>query len=672
MAIKKILKFFDNEDGAYVPKDNISTFIKDDVLQKIGRQVNDDYNYDNDSMGEWKQVIQEGKNLCKMTWKSRNDPFTNASNYKSSAMAQAALDFSDRVSYEILKPASLIKIQTSKPMGEENEAPIDRLNQFFNWQLNTQLSEWRDEHEKLMYDLPHTGTVFKKTYYDTTKQRIVSDLITYPNFAVDNDTKSMDKLRRFSETFCLPYNIVEENMRSGQWNRIDIEQGTEDDRIESDQTDFYEFIEQSTWLDLDNDGYDEPYVVVIRKETHDVMRITPRYLLKDVTIEGGIRLIEYISEYSKEDIQDKAIWRIEPIPQLTKYGFIKDVQGGFLDVGYAHLLGGLTQGVNATTNMLMDAGKLSNLPGGWLAKGFRTKMGDQRVEPGEWVETGIDAVQLKNGILPFVFKEPSPTLYQLNVNMNKEIEKLADSADLSETVGANAPATTTLALINEQQQSSSSIMLRLYRSMTCEFNIIAILNGIYLDSEEYSEVVGEQAYFNVDFHTPGVELRPGANPNTSSKIQRIMQVSAELSQIPNIVEAGGNIRPIMEHYLETIDSTVVDQVFPEMTPDQQLQDLLQRNPQLQETISGMQQAASALAEAQTNMLNEESEREDQRLAMDLDNAQVERMEKMAEIEKDKADAALKYASIPEKLAQVKRESALATKDILANRQKEGK
>lgn len=661
MSLKKMLKFFDPE--TFVPVPNISKFINNDLLTNIGREVMLDFEDDEASMTDWTTVVEEGRKLCKMSFKPRNDPFTNASNYKSSAMAQASLDFSDRISYEILKPEKLVKIQTSDNVTQESEAATERLSNFSNWQVNTQMGEWRDEHEKLLYDLPHTGTVFKKSFYDTAKQRIRSELITFPNFAVDNNTKSMESLRRFSEKFTLTYNVIEENMRSKYWNKTEFLHGSVN---EEGAKGMYDFIEQSTWLDLDDDGYEEPYIVVIKKNTHEVMRITPRYLLRDVKLVDDITLMEYVSSSQLDEsvtIKEKEILRIEPLPQLTKYGFIKDIQGGFLDIGYAHLLGGLTQVVNATANMLLDAGKLSNLSGGWLAKGFRIKMGDARVEPGEWLETGIDASQLHNGVLPFAFKEPSPTLYQLNMTMRQEIERLANSADLSEAIGANAPATTTLALINEQQQASSSIMLRIFRAMTTEFNVISTLNSIYLDEKEYSDITGvEGSYYNLDLHTPGIEIRPAANPNTSSKIQRIMQTSAELSQIPNIQQAGGNIRPIMEHYLETIDSSIVDTVFPEQTPDQQLQELLARYPELEQQISKAQENASALTKAQTDYLNEKTQREDLKVAIDMDKADSENKERAAKTIKTEADAISTLASIPDELQKAERERILKQQD----------
>ena len=195
--------------------------------------------------------------------------------------------------------------------------------------------------------------------------------------------------------------------------------------------------------------------------------------------------------------------------------------------------------------------------------------------------------------------------------------------------------------------------------MSVEFSLIAYLNTYYMKPDEYQMITAQDIPYDQDLHTPGFQIRPSANPNTSSKIQRIMQVSAELSQIPNIQQAGGNIRPILEHYLNTIDSESTDLVFPEQTPEQQLEELIARFP---EQLQPIVQQMGAPAQAQTDFINKESERKDLELSAKLDQVDSEVKKRIAERAKLEAEAALKMASIPKVLAEAEREKELTDLD----------
>jgi hypothetical protein len=255
---------------------------------------------------------------------------------------------------------------------------------------------------------------------------------------------------------------------------------------------------------------------------------------------------------------------------VTNYEFIKDPQGKFLSVGYFHLLGSYAEGINTTTNQLLDAGTLSNLQGGWLAKGFRKRLGNVDAAPGQWIQTDLSAQDLQLGVKLFDFKEPSPTLFQLNEKLTGEAESLASMLDLGDAFGQNTTATTALSIIQEAQEANGAIILRIYRAMGREFSIWYRLNSRYINPRQYKELVNNKDVDPFeDFNTADLDVMPAANPKMSSKIQRMQQGQAQLAVIDQIAATGGNPKPVVVDYLESIGSTSIEEIYPELTPEQE-------------------------------------------------------------------------------------------------------
>lgn len=590
-----------------IPKDNIAEDIEETVLLKVGRSVVEGYNADKTSMEDWVRGVEQGLDLLKQERESRDEPWPGAANFKSPTLMSASLKFSDRASTELLRGREIVKIAViGEDPGNQKAERAKRVSEYQNYQLNVEMPEWREEHDKLLYDLPNIGTVFKKTFFDPRLGRNASNLVCYPNFIVNNDAKSLLRLRRFSEIFELSENEIKERQFQGIWLDVDLKGNSEQTKEQTEADNIQTFIEQQGYFDLDDDGYEEPYIFTVHLSSEQVVRIIPRFDPENIIKKNG-KLI-----------------RIEPINNITKYGFLRDPQGGFLDVGYGHLLGSLTAGVNASTNQLVDAGTLSNTQGGWLAKGFRKKMGNVKVKAGVFHQTNLSAQDLQSGIMPYPLKEPSIVLFQLMQMMISSSQELSASADLTSALGANAPATTTLALVQEQQLSAGAIILRIYRAMSEEFKKLFELNSKFVDPNEYRNVVDDpQANFEQDFNLTGLDIVPVANPEVSSRIQRIQMAQAELSNIQLVQMVGGDIRPLVVNFFEAIGSNNVDQIFPEETPDQQLQRLLAENPDLLAMITQEQERLDLITQAEQAAIQRQQEREDLKLAADLEKAEKE-------------------------------------------------
>lgn len=654
-GVELLASFFDvtvtlTEDGeklTFVPKPNIADMFDENTLNEIGANVLNGFHADKDSMEEWSDFVDRGLELVKQEKNAKSTPWDGASNFKSPALMQAALKFSDRASTELLRQEDIVKTAViGRDTDGEKAKQAERVAEYSNFQLNVEMTEWRDEHEKLLYKLPYDGCGFKKTFFDHRLGRPVSNLVLYPHFIVSNELDSIGRMRRFSEEFDLAHNEVLERQNQGLWveNILSSESDNKDQEAEADQ--FATFIEQQGFFDLDGDGYEEPYTFVVSKSTGQVVKVMARFepsdvLVKDDKNNRAAKLSDLMSAdgLPKTDGKRKVV-RIKDVETITKYGFLHDPEGGFLDVGYGYILGALTAAVNATTNQLVDAGTLANRQGGWLAKGFRRKMGNSSFKPGEWKQTGISAQDLHNGIVPLPVKEPSSTLFSLMQFMIGSLQELSASADLTQALGANAPATTTLALVQEQQQSAGAIILRIYRSMSSEFSKLFVLNSKFLDPEEYQEILDDpEANFESDFNIKRMNIVPVANPEISSKIQRIQQAQAELSQVQLVASVGGNARVIVERFYEAIGSQNTAEIFPEEQPQQALQRLLTENPDLAQLISGEAERADLLAAAQADAIERDEERKDAETASKLDkeSSEVKKNESATILNLEKAE-----------------------------------
>ena len=655
-GVELLANFFDADGATAIPKPNIADMLTKQTLMEIGKNVINGYEADLDSMSDWADYVEIGMKLVKQEKNAKSTPWDGAANFKSPTLMQAALKFSDRASTELLRQEDILKTTViGKDLNGEKAKQAERVAEYSNFQLNVEMDEWRDEHEKLLYKIPYDGTVFKKTFFDFRLGRPVSNVITYPDFVVSNTLDSISRLRRFSETIELSENEVTERKRQGIWSDVELSLGTseatKEQETEAEADKMTTFIEQQGYFDLDGDGYEEPYTFVVDKNSQTVVRIIARFELSDVLIKNkSSKVSSKLSESIGGSLKDFEVVRVKAVSTITKYGFLRDPEGGFLDVGYSYILGALTNSINATTNQLVDAGTLANRQGGWLAKGFSRKMGNSSFKPGEWKQTGISAQDLQTGVVPLPIREPSGTLFSLMQYMISSSQELSASADLTQALGANAPATTTLALVQEQQQSAGAIILRIYRAMSSEFKKLFIINSKFLDPEEYQEVLDDpEANFENDFNVKAVNIIPIANPEISSKIQRIQQAQAELSQVELVSLAGGDIRVIVKNFYEAIGAQNIDEIFPDLGPQEQLQKLLSENPDLAEMLAGETERMDLIAASEADKIEREQEREDLKVAMGADKTQsdidINNRKLEQSIDKDDADFAFRLTEL---------------------------
>lgn len=570
---------------ANIDETNIAESIDETTLKKLAHQVITDYGRDLDSMSGWSDMVEEGLKLAEQEKNAKSEPWQGASNFKSPAILGAATAFGDRAMTELLRGSNIVKAAVigRDDKGLKRDA-ADRVVEFMNYQINHQMEGWHEGQEKLLYEVAGTGAVFKKTFFDPSDGMNKSELIHYPNFAVNQAAATMKDAITFTQVMSFSDNEVKERIAADIWSDVDIypdnadsDEGT-NEKAEVDEAfdNDHRFFEQNCLFDLDGDGYAEPYTVTVHEQSSQVVRIVARYDINGIFVkqDGQVRRLsvadEIESEFEGEEMElinprGMKLVRIEADQTITDYSFIRNPDGTFLGIGYYHILFSLVKSVNATTNQLINSGTLANNQGGFLAKGFREKMGNMKIKMGQWNKTNIAAIDLANGIQPFKFKEPSGVLAALNEGIKNEIKEVTVNVDFKGLLAPGAPATTTLALIQEAMLPTSAIMQRIITSESKEFKKLFILNSKFTDPLLYQEVLDDpEADFVSDFNLSTMNIAPTANADLSSRMQRIQQAEAMVFNADRIALTGGDVRAIWENWFDAMGAEdMLGQVFPD-------------------------------------------------------------------------------------------------------------
>lgn len=490
----------------------------EDKLNKIGMECKKGFEADEESRKEWRDETEEWMKLAKQTRESKTYPWPNASNVKYPLISTAALQFNARA-YPTLVPGDG-KVVNSRVIGKDPSGQKrqkgERIATYMSWQVTKQLDYWEEDMDKLLISVPIVGSVFKKTFYSPETERVESRMVYADNFVIDYYAKCIEDCERYSEIL----EKTKQEVKSLQLRKVylDIDlgdpQGNLGNKTESYQSDDfttpYKIIEQHTWLDLDDDGLREPYIVTFHYDSGKVLRISPRYDPEDVDVDEKGKPVSFKAQ-----------------TYYTKFGFIPDPDGGFYDLGFGHLLGPINEAVNTLTNQLIDAGTLSNLQAGFIGKGLRLKMGDSPLRPGEWRAVNAVGDDLRKQLVPLPTKEPSNVLFQLLGSLITSGKELASVAEIfvGKMPGQNTPATTTMATIEQGMKVFTAIYKRIYRSLDKEFKKIFHLNSLYLDEKTYLAVLDEPVGPG-DFDYKTYDICPAADPTATTQSEKLAKAQA--------------------------------------------------------------------------------------------------------------------------------------------------
>lgn len=655
-----------------IGKVNLAEDLSEEQLVAIGSRVRRQYDEDLDSMDEWTNAVTKGIELMRQEYSGKSYPWEGASNYKDPILTEAATVFGDKASLELLRSKDLVSAAVigRDPEGQKR-AVCERISEVMNYQVNYDMQGWRDDQERLFYCLPVVGTVFKKVIYDPLEKICESVVVNFPDFVVNQATKNMQKCRSFSHVLEFSANEVMERVRCGKWldpmpekpEMATDKQGdygsNEQQQVIDNMDNQEKFIEQQTFFDLDDDGYEEPYVITIHYASSKVVRILPRYDERSIIVEsddkylpvsevleaeeakqlqefGGEGLIELIGIQKPEVDPDKyTLIKIEPFQNVVKYGFITAPDNTFLDLGYSHLLGALTQNINTTTNQINDRTTLNILGGGWLAKEFRVKQGFMRFRMGEYKQTEVPADKLAKGIFAQPLQEPSSVAYQMRKDMQQRAQGFLSVVDISGKIQANTAPTTALAIIQEAIIPTTALFKRILSAESREFQILFRINQKTFPIEKYRKILDDpKADPMADFNFDSLDIIPTANAELSSKMHRIQTAMLEMEQIPLILQMGGNPAPIVKNFFDAIGSELVDQIFPEegtMSPEEK---------QMQQNMLKAQEQANQIAQMQLQILEREQNRLDAKAAEEINKMKAEIKRITAEVLKVLTEANL--------------------------------
>lgn len=559
---------------------NIAELLDEEELAEIGLQVFKGYEIDEASRSEWKQTIDQAMDIAKQVMSKKSFPWENASNIKFPLIAQASIDYASRTMPEVIQNGKVVKATViGKDADNKKYQRANRISKFMSYQLIEQSMGWEDGTDMLLQVLPVLGTVFKKTYYDELEKYNCSEMCVPDKIIINYDTQSIEKAQRITHLITLYDNDIIQRQRAKLFVDCDVclLEGVDQEDADSGK----EFLEQHTYLDLDGDGYKEPYIVTIHKQSKQVMRIVNRFKKIQKTKDGQILTIS-------------------PETYFTDFHFIRSPDGGYYSMGFGSLLLPINKAINTLINQLIDSGTLNNMQGGLIGRGLRMKNGTIRFKMGEWqvldAATGDD---LHKNIFPWPTKEPSSTLYSLLGLLMQVGKDLSSTTDV--LAGKQDPQNVSSGSIAQLVEQGTKVFVainkRLYRSLKKEYRKLYDLNSKYLTQDEYMSVMDEEG-INVkeDFASEGLDVIPVADPTVSTETQRIARAGS-LQQLRT-----ADPRETDRLFLEAmqLDADVIEKLLPEQDPNAppppEAQKLMAEVAMLQAQVANLSAQATLAAE----------------------------------------------------------------------------
>ena len=571
---------------------NIAEHLSDQELLEIGQKVKQGYEDDEQSRSGWMDKYSKGLELALQVVGVKNEPWPNASNIKFPALQLAALQFHARA-YPFLVPVE--GPVASRVLGFDIDGTkaqrAYRVQSHMNYQIMEQMDDWESDMDRLLLTLPITGSEFKKTYYNSELDRKVSEHVYAKDFVVDYYSKSLDKAYRKTQILELTRNEIHENVVGGLFLDVDLDSPPETDIVQStindalgteppptSDTDPYKILEQHTYLDLDDDGYEEPYIVTIDKNTGRVLRIAARFISKNVVM------------------KNKEIHYIIPDEYFTQYTFIPSPDGGIYGLGFMHLIGPMNEAINTILNQLVDAGTLSNLQSGFISRHFRQKAGSLKFAPGEWKPINATGLDIKQGLFPLPVREPSMVLFQLLGVLIEVTQKVTSTTDMmvGENPGQNQKATTTMAVLDNGMKVFTAVYKRVRNSLKTELRKLYKLNGRFPNNTQYMVLLDPANVLDFsmesDYAEDDLNIIPSSDPNAAGTVQKVTKASALLQLIPYGLPRSIVLRRYLEALeIENIDEFKLDQLDQQPQVDPELL-IAERKLQLEEQDQQFDQA----------------------------------------------------------------------------------
>jgi len=576
---------------------NVAEIMEDSELSTLAHLVETEYDIDVNSRQERIKRSEDAINLAKQVVKAKSYPWPKASNIKYPLVTTAAIQFEARAYPAIVSGVNIVKTKVNgfDPDGQKR-ARGERIGMHMSWQLLEEMEEWEEETDKMLLIIPIVGMCFRKTYFDKVKGRNVSKSVLAQNLVFNYSVSSfLDCNRKTEELELYPHQIIE-RIRSGIF--IDFKFGTAQDTGSTHTNDAkknpdpndpdgpHKFLEQHRLFDLDDDGYPEPYVVTVHKASGKCVRVVPRF-----------------DEESIQRNDAGEVIRIIPDQYYTKYGFLPNPDGSAHDIGFGDILMPINEAINSSLNMMIDAGHLQNVGGGFMGSGMRMKGGPIRRKLGEYVRVESTGKSISENMVDINHPGPSSTLFQLlglMIEAGKEIASIKDILTGEQSV-SNTPASTTLALIEQGLKVFTAIYKRIHRSFKYELRLLYKLNQKYMRPQQYFTLLDSQDPIEVlknDYQIADMDIHPVSDPTMVTDMQRMARAEALL---PMAQDPDFNGKAIKQRYLEAMGIEDIDGLW--ATEEQQQGAAQQQQQQVQ---MAMEELATKKKDAEAKMLKAES------------------------------------------------------------------
>ena len=563
----------------WIKSDNIAFDLDEETLSKIGERVIKEYKIDENSRADWKTKTEQAMDLAMQVAKEKQFPWPKAANVIFPLMTTASVQFAARAYPGIIQSRSVVKgvvigddkgqplidPQTGQqrtqpgPGGQPTpmwqvppgakQAKADGIGEHMSWQLLDEMPEWEPETDTMLHVLPIVGCDFRKSYFDPSCQRNKSLRVSAMHCVINYKAKSLETAPRISEEMLYYPLEIEEMCRSDLWIKPENGFGQPSNQQDGDDDAPHDFIEQHRTWDLDEDGYAEPYIVTVHKESHKVVRIVARYDADGIHFHG----------------RTHKLVKIEPIHYYTKYDFLPNPDGGIYGIGFGQLLRPINEAVNTTLNQLIDAGTLQNTGGGFIGKGLSMNAGAIRFQMGEFKVVNTSGSNIRDSLVPMDWKGPSPVLLELLgmlVDSGKEVAAIKDVLT-GEGTTPNTPATTTLAIIEQGLKVFSAIYKRIHRSLKQELDKLYKLNQKFGDPISQYKVGDTWKQITKDDYVNGSGVEPVSDPTMVTDMQKLGRAQY-LGMFAN--DPWFNPREVRERMLQAANIDGIDRLLVQQPP----------------------------------------------------------------------------------------------------------
>ncbi|GBQ95260.1 hypothetical protein GLI01_31520 [Gluconacetobacter liquefaciens] len=519
----------------WIEMPNIAVELDDARHGQVADRVARDWRADEVTRAEWKENCRRWLDLAQQVAEPKTYPWPGASNVIYPLLTVAAVQFAARAYPGIVRDRDVVRgtvlgddsgvpmpdpLRPGQVLAGPDGAPLwlvppgakraraTAIGRHMSWQLLDEMAEWEEQTDKLLLKLAIVGTMFRKTYFDPALQRNVSETVDPLMLCIDYHAKSFATAPRITEEIDLYPWEIEERIRAGLF--LDHDYGGNHDAGEDSDAPVT-FLEQHRRLDLDGDGYAEPYIVTIARDSGKLARIAAGFDMDGVMF----------------DAQDHRIRRIEAISYYTKFSFIPSPDSAIYDIGFGTLLHPLNAAVNTSLNQMFDAAHLANAGGGFVGSGMSLNTGSVRFQVGEYKVVNTPGATLRENLVPMQFPGPNPVLFQLLgflVDAGREIASVKDILS-GAMPGGNVSGMLGLAVIQQGLKVFSAIFKRIHRSLGAEFRKLYRLNRLYLPDE--SGFRDGSAFFRVtraDYEQAG-GVEPVSDPEIVTDMQQLARAN---------------------------------------------------------------------------------------------------------------------------------------------------